>query len=192
MTPLHFVAYGASALGLCFVVLSLACGLYYLTELVEEYTAYTRKVIKAMTATVMAVHILLLFDNLPFFHILFSLFCHCIYSLNLKTFPWIDLLSLPFLGSCLLVLVDHFLWFKYFTMHYRPFMDITAFFGICVWLIPLTYFISLSANENSLPMSGIKGQDPVTAFPSQQGLSNLPPPSFRTHYNPQLHHRKGL
>lgn len=33
-------------------------------------------------------------------------------------------------------------------------MDIAAFFGVCVWLIPFAYFISLSANDNALPLSG--------------------------------------
>lgn len=30
-------------------------------------------------------------------------------------------------------------------------MSIASFFGICVWLVPFTYFISLSANDNALP-----------------------------------------
>ncbi|KAL0087547.1 transmembrane adaptor Erv26-domain-containing protein [Phycomyces blakesleeanus] len=155
-----------------------------------------------MTVAVAAVHVLLLFDRLPFLQIAFSLFCHGVYSMNLKTFPFINLTSLPFLSSCVLVFVDHFVWFRYFTKHYRPFMDIAAFFGICVWLIPFTYFISLSANDNSLPMSdptagdfapsqnkkgllktllrfvGIKGQEPV--FPTTQTFE----PSSASSYTP--------
>jgi hypothetical protein len=100
--------------------------------------------------------------------------CHGVYSLNLKNFPFIQLTSVPFIASCgklepkrdstclifggwgdlVLVFVDHFLWFRYFTKYYRPFMDIASFFGVCVWLIPFTYFISLSANDNALPLSG--------------------------------------
>ncbi|RUS16609.1 transmembrane adaptor Erv26-domain-containing protein [Endogone sp. FLAS-F59071] len=53
-----------------------------------------------------------------------------------------------------LVLVDHFVWFQYFTRHYVPFGDIAAFFGICVWIVPFAYFISLSANDNALPLIG--------------------------------------
>ncbi|CAG8510242.1 10996_t:CDS:2 [Scutellospora calospora] len=30
-------------------------------------------------------------------------------------------------------------------------MDIAAFFGVCVWMVPFAYFISLSANDNALP-----------------------------------------
>ena len=56
----------------------------------------------------------------------------------------------------MLVLVDHFLWFQYFTTtRYFVFVDVAAFFGICVWLIPFAYFISLSANDNALPSFGL-------------------------------------
>jgi len=30
-------------------------------------------------------------------------------------------------------------------------MDIAAFFGVCVWFVPLFLFLSLSANDNALP-----------------------------------------
>ncbi|KAI9269050.1 transmembrane adaptor Erv26-domain-containing protein [Phascolomyces articulosus] len=172
MSFLHIIAYAATVLAFCFVVLSLACGLYYLAELVEEYTVYTRKVIKGMTVTVVSIHVLLwAVDRLPFLLLAFSIFCHGVYTMNLKTFPFISLTSPPFIASCVLVFVDHFLWFKFFTTHYRPFMDIAAFFGICVWLIPFTYFISLSANDNALPMTGESNNNntaTVDAIPSHQ------------------------
>ncbi|ORZ21569.1 transmembrane adaptor Erv26-domain-containing protein [Absidia repens] len=91
--------------------------------------------------------------------------CHGVYSLNLKTFPFIQLSSVPFISSCVLVFADHFLWFKYFTKYYRPFMDIASFFGVCVWLVPFTYFISLSANDNALPLSDPNAADTI---PNQQ------------------------
>lgn len=56
-----------------------------------------------------------------------------------------------FQSSVVLVLVDHFLWFQYFARHYYSFMTIASFFGICVWMVPFAYFISLSANDNALP-----------------------------------------
>ncbi|KAI8370661.1 transmembrane adaptor Erv26-domain-containing protein [Radiomyces spectabilis] len=119
-----------------------------------------------MTITVLAVHLFLcVFDRLPFFRLLFSVLCHGVYSLNLKTFPFIQLTSLPFLASCVLVFADHFLWFNYFMQNHRPFMDIASFFGVCVWLIPFTYFISLSANDNALPLSDPNAADTI---PSQQ------------------------
>jgi hypothetical protein len=50
------------------------------------------------------------------------------------------------------------MWFQHFSHHYYSFMSIASFFGICVWLIPFVYFISLSANDNALP-SFDKSQD---------------------------------
>jgi len=82
---------------------------------------------------------------------------------------------LKFIASCLLVVADHFTWFFHFAQRaqeqkkfrgpkYRygassainrdgeeTFMDIAAFFGICVWFVPLFLFLSLSANDNALP-----------------------------------------
>jgi hypothetical protein len=34
------------------------------------------------------------------------------------------------------------------------FGDMATFFGICVWLTPLFLFLSLSANDNTLPTTG--------------------------------------
>jgi len=34
------------------------------------------------------------------------------------------------------------------------FGDMATFFGICVWLTPLFLFLSLSANDNTLPTAG--------------------------------------
>jgi len=33
----------------------------------------------------------------------------------------------------------------------ETFMDIAAFFAVCVWFVPLFLFLSLSANDNALP-----------------------------------------
>ncbi|GBB99673.1 hypothetical protein RclHR1_00360022 [Rhizophagus clarus] len=152
MTLLHLLSYAAAILAFLFLTLSLACGLYYLAELVEEYTVLTKKIIKKITLMVVVIHVLLwLFDSFPFWRILFSIMCHGAYTMNLETFPFINLTSLTFITSCVLVLADHFLWFQYFTSRYFAFVDVAAFFGICVWLIPFSYFISLSANDNALP-----------------------------------------
>ncbi|CAG8491307.1 229_t:CDS:2 [Diversispora eburnea] len=77
--------------------------------------------------------------------------CHGIYTLNLKTFPFISLTSPPLILSCVLVIVNHFQWFQYFTSRYFVFMEVAAFFGTCIWMIPFAYFISISANDNTLP-----------------------------------------
>jgi formate/nitrite transporter FocA (FNT family) len=76
-----------------------------------------------------------------------------------------------------MVVADHFLWFFYFaekaqeakrynssSRRFRQstssgkvgptFMDVAAFFAVCVWFVPLFLFLSLSANDNVLPRMG--------------------------------------
>ncbi|KAI8813873.1 transmembrane adaptor Erv26 [Cladochytrium replicatum] len=152
MTFLALMVYAGAALGFIFVTLSLACGLYYLAELVEEHTVAAKKFIKWTLWTVVALHIILLvYDRFPVIRTLFSLACHGWYSLLLRDFPTIELTSPYFVVSCVLTVTDHFMWFFFFARHYHPFSEIATFFGICVWLVPFTFFISLSANEYTLP-----------------------------------------
>ncbi len=124
---------------------------------------------------IILVHFLLyIYDSLPLKHILFSVFCHIVYLQNFTpSWPFISLTSLSFIASCVLVVLDHFLWFFYFAQltqevrhrahrsyrgpplpHAVPnFGDIATFFGVCVWLAPLFLFLSLSANDNALPVN---------------------------------------
>ncbi|KAI9087769.1 transmembrane adaptor Erv26, partial [Phlyctochytrium arcticum] len=155
MYILPILSYFGAILGFAFVTLSLACGLYYLAELVEEHTVLTKRILKFITIAVVVSHILMwLFDGLPFFRVLFSLACHAWYSQLLAAFPGIELGSVAFIGSCLLVVADHFVWFFYFADNYHTFLEIATFFGLMVWLVPFIYFVSLSANENTLPAFG--------------------------------------
>ncbi len=113
-------------------------------------------------------------DSLPLLHTLFSMACHIVYLQNFSpTWPLISLTSPSFIASCLLVIADHFSWFFYFARMtaearhskvYRgitrhdvlSFTEIASFFGICVWLAPLFLFLSLSANDNALPVTAGK------------------------------------
>lgn len=130
--------------------------------------------------TIIGLHVLLLYtDSFPALPVLFSIGCHIIYLSNFtSSWPVISLSSPRFLASCLLVIADHFTWFFHFAnkaneakrrspnrysynasqKSFRAegehgFMDVAAFFGICVWSAPLFLFLSLSANDNALPSS---------------------------------------
>ena len=124
---------------------------------------------------IIAIHALLVItDYLPAQKIAFSILCHVIYLQNFSdSWPLISLTSHSFIASCVLVVVDHFVWFFHFSRlthqaHHaarqayrggpvvRPpaFGEMATFFAICVWLTPLFLFLSLSANDNTLPTSG--------------------------------------
>jgi hypothetical protein len=103
----------------------------------------------------------------------FSTICHVIYPQNFSdTWPAISPTSESFTASCIPLITDHFLWFFHFLhlMHQayhamcqarsgpivKPpaFGDMATFFAICVWLTPLFLFLSLGANNSTLPTAG--------------------------------------
>lgn len=119
---------------------------------------------------IILLHVLLyFFDGLPLALVGFSIACHGVYLQNFTTnWPVVSLTSPSFLASCALVIIDHFAWFFHFARltqdarhrsrnPYGPkievpgFADIATFFGLCVWLVPLFLFLSLSAGDNTLP-----------------------------------------
>ncbi|QIX01291.1 hypothetical protein AMS68_006808 [Peltaster fructicola] len=155
-------------LGFLFLTLAIASGLYYLSELVEEHSVLTKKFLSYLVFVIIGIQVLLLIDRLPLTLSLLSIASHVIYLQNLRRFPWVKLSDPIFIASCVLVLVNHYLWFKHFsktpepTMRYNyydtpkvpSFTEIASFFGIQVWLVPFALFISLSAGENVLPSMG--------------------------------------
>ena len=131
------------------------------------------RLIYAITALLL---LLVLVDRFPYLLTAFSIASHAVYLQNLRRFPIVKLTDPVFLLSCVLVLLNHYLWFRHFSSAtaaaaaaatdrygYRPspahpdqptFTEIASFFGLCVWLVPFALFISLSAAENVLPSMG--------------------------------------
>ncbi|KAF8165491.1 transmembrane adaptor Erv26 [Crassisporium funariophilum] len=170
MGLLYYISYLAMLAAFAFVTLSLASGLLYVSEMIEEHSRLAKVIGQRSIYVIMILHGVFYFtDSLPLLQTLFSLTCHVVYLQNFSTtWPLISLTSLTFLASCALVVADHFLWFFYFARltndarmrTYRgvysealSFTEIASFFGICVWFTPLFLFLSLSANDNALPMT---------------------------------------
>ncbi|KAJ6539572.1 transmembrane adaptor Erv26-domain-containing protein [Mycena capillaripes] len=173
MGLLFYLSYGAVVVAFAFVTLSLASGLLYLSELIEEHTRLAKTIGQRGIYAIIALHgVLYLSDSLPLSHVAFSIFCHIVYLQNFShTWPVISLTSPSFIASCIFVIADHFLWFFHFARvsqdarHTRSFRgapppkgipgftEIATFFGICVWAAPLFLFLSLSANDNALPVT---------------------------------------
>lgn len=173
---LQVVALAGTVLGFLFLTLCIASGLYYISEVVEEHTAATRKF---LTRAVWGIEILLLLlmavDRFPVKLSLFSMASHMLYYRNLRRFPYINLVGPTFIASCLSVVANHYLWFKYFNHveippqfrfdpNYIPqkratFAQVASFFAICVWFMPFALFVSLSAGDYVLPTSE-EGKNP--------------------------------
>ncbi|KAI0974592.1 transmembrane adaptor Erv26 [Xylaria arbuscula] len=171
MWILPLVGYLGSVLGFCFLTLAIASGLYYLSELVEEHTVLAKRLLTRLIYFIIGLQsVLWIVDGLPLLLTLFGVFSHFVYLGNMRRFPFVRLTDPLFLASCVLVLVNHYFWFRHFSeaqqrsysrlssMYDQPdipsFTEIASFFGICVWLIPFALFVSLSASDNVLPTIG--------------------------------------
>ncbi|KAI9724442.1 MAG: hypothetical protein M1812_000510 [Candelaria pacifica] len=171
MWILPLVGYIGVILGFGFLTLAIASGLYYLSELVEEHTVLAKKLLTYLIYIVVAIQFLLaVIDRFPISLSLLSIFSHVVYAGNLRRFPIVKLSDPLFILSCILVLLNHYLWFQHFSLppslpptsrtnrYVTPdlptFTEIASYFGLCVWLVPFALFVSLSAGENVLPSMG--------------------------------------
>ncbi|KAJ1970964.1 erv26 super protein [Dimargaris xerosporica] len=135
-----------------FAAFCVVCGLYLISEMVEERTRLFKQVIVTATWVVVACHALVwLLDGLPLLRIAFSLACQAVYSLHLATFPLTNTEGFTFLATCVLVIANHFSWFLYFIDHHYATAEVVSFFVVCVWLVPLLYLVSLSSISSQLP-----------------------------------------
>lgn len=149
-----------------FVSLSLACGLYYLAELIEEYTLTTRRILTWAIRGELLLHALLLLDRLPVWCLGPGVVAQLVYLRMLRRFPYLSLTSADGLlasGAFLAsngVWVWHF-WSSMFTVEY-----ILAFLLISTWLVPFGLFLSMAGDQAVLPGAG---GYPYTTSPPQGG-----------------------
>jgi len=171
------------------VVWILASGLLWISEVIEEHSRLSKVVGIRTVYVIIALQILLYFvDSLPLGHTIFAIACNIVYLQNFSSsWPLISLTSSSFVASCVLSIANHFLWFFYFSRRSHDarhrssrtygvpantpqapmFTDIATFFAICVWMVPLFLFLSLSANDNTLPMSsGAAQMSPTSITPA--------------------------
>lgn len=83
------------------IVRTVASGLYYLSELVEEHTVFAKKLLYRLIYAVVAVQLLLLVvDKFPVGLSALSVVSHGVYAQNLRRFPVVKLTEPMFLLSC--------------------------------------------------------------------------------------------
>ena len=174
----NVLVYTGGYLFLVFIAVCLATVLYYLAEIVEEYTRVTKKVLTWAIKISVGMNVaLLVIDRLPFLCILISCGAQGAYWTLLRRFPFMELTSPEFLGSVGMLILNHFMWMRHFKHddpgygHYdgHSVEYLLGFFLMVVWIVPFGFFISLAANESVLPGGGGVGLKGSGA--SSDGLS---------------------
>ena len=154
---------------LAVLAVSISSFLYQLAELAEEYPTLAGIILRKYALPIVcALHVLLWMDGLPFMAVLIGLLCHGSYYLMLKSYPLINVYSATSVVSAVSFFVCHWNWLNYFSdlgtqqrenydgtaapgMGRISMLHLVGFFMVCVWLIPVGIFISMTVNDNVLP-----------------------------------------
>mmetsp|Transcript_44337 Transcript_44337/g.115239 ORF Transcript_44337/g.115239 Transcript_44337/m.115239 type:complete len:215 (-) Transcript_44337:223-867(-) len=156
MDALTIVVYISGYIFLVFLSVSMACGLYFLAELCEEYTSLTKKILTYTNYFVAGACVfLMLFDHLPFFYMLLAGCAPVLYHFLLKDFPFIKHSSPHFLGAAALFILNNVIWIYYFHAERYTLVFASGHMFTCVWLMPIGFLISSSVNDNILPGAGV-------------------------------------
>ncbi|KAL3277179.1 hypothetical protein HHI36_012530 [Cryptolaemus montrouzieri] len=168
---LTIISYIAICIQIIFITVAIASGLYYLAELVEEYSSVAKKCITWLNISVTLLYILLwLLEGFPLFMIICGVLAQMSHFAILKNFPYVTLLSPSFIVAVIFIVINHLLAFRHFADIYYSFSEVLAYFTLCLWLVPFSLFVSLSANDNVLPMTADKSDgDVVTNYFSKKG-----------------------
>jgi hypothetical protein len=111
-SPLSYIA------GYCvltFLAVSLACGLYYLAELTEEYPSVTKKTIQiSIYQSAVCLVLLLIFDDWPWMETIFTLIGCFLYHKLVQSFPLIQFSSPLFIGATVSFIIQNVMWYYWF------------------------------------------------------------------------------
>ncbi|CAH1379356.1 hypothetical protein MTP99_003188 [Tenebrio molitor] len=149
---LTYISYLAIIVQLIFITIAIAAGLYYLAELVEEYSSIAKKCIWWTNTAVTVLYLLLwLFENFPTHMVGFGILAQISHFCILRHFPCVSLISLEFVAAVILLVLNHYFAFQYFAAVHYVFSEVVAYFVLWLWLVPFALFVSLSANDSVLP-----------------------------------------
>lgn len=78
-----------------------ASGLYYLSELVEEHTVVSKRLLTQLIYIIVGIQVLLCFvDRFPFWLTILGIASHVVYLGNMRRFPFVTLTDPLFVTSC--------------------------------------------------------------------------------------------
>ena len=155
-----------------FLSLSIACGLYYLAELIEEYTVTTKRVLGYVIKAELVLHLLLFVDRLPFYCIALGFIAHVMYIRCLRSFPFIQLTSDEGIAAIAAFLANTAAWTYHFWKGFFTIEYILAFMLVTTLSTPFIFFLSMSGEQAVLPGAGGFPYSSPSRSPSSGGFSS--------------------
>ncbi|KAM3957638.1 protein TEX261 [Aphomia sociella] len=159
MLFLYLMSILSLAVQAVFVTLAIAAGLYYLAELVEEYTVTAKYVISWTVFITASLHVgLIVFEDLPLHLNMMGLVQQALHGFLMRQFPMVRVTSVTFIAAVVVLIAHHYFAFKFFGTVYFNFSEVLSYFTLCLWVVPFALFVSLSANDYVLPTTGPERQ----------------------------------
>lgn len=112
-----------------------------MAELIEEYTSAARKTIIYMIgATTTIFTLFIFFDKLSWLMVFCGLGAQIFHGFIMKNFPYVKFLSISFVGAVILLVINHYLAFQYFSTTYHSFSEVKTLF--LLFKKVLNYFLN--------------------------------------------------
>lgn len=106
---LNLLSYVSLLVHVCFVTLSFASALYYISQLVEEFTEITRRGIKYTIIATIAIYVLLISETFSWLMLACGILAQLVHLSILRRFPSVEILSIEFVSALILLLLNHYL-----------------------------------------------------------------------------------
>lgn len=122
-------------------------GLYRSIHFIEEHPTKSKERITLMILSIALLHIVPLVRGFSILNISFSLFCQYMFYTLLEDYPNIETGGSTFIISFLLTLLNHFWYLRTIVLKRIGPIEILVYFLACVWATPISFFLSLTVND---------------------------------------------
>lgn len=130
--------------------------LYKSIHFIEEYPNRAKEKIKLLAYTIWGLHILLLFRGFSLWLVLFSSCTQWLFYNLLEDYPNIETSGAGFITAAILAFVNHGFFLTTMLKNHFGLLEILFYFFGIVWAIPFSIFLSLTANDEIITISGAK------------------------------------
>jgi hypothetical protein len=137
-------------------MVGLVIGLYKAVEYIEDKTYVAKKYIGIIIKGMSISHTLLLFRGVSILVILYSLSIQYIFYILLEIYPDVCPSNPTFIVGTCMALGNHFLMLRTMINGKHYVIEMILVFIFIVWTTPFCFFLSLSANDETLPSKGKK------------------------------------
>ncbi|KAM0686844.1 erv26 superfamily protein [Conglomerata obtusa] len=151
-------------LGVMTGLLSLGIGLYKAVEYIEDKTFAAKKKIEQIIIGISIFHLYMLIRGVSKLILIYSLVIQYLFYSLLDIYPNIQPSNPVFIAGSVMALGNHFLMLKAMILGNYFVAEMIIVFVVGVWCTPFCFFLSLSANDEALPVKGKKANTWIKRF----------------------------